>query len=271
MKLSICNDLFQGWREEAIFRFAAETGYDGIEIAPFMYEDNVKEIGHGRRQEIRDRAASFGLEIVGLHWVLVGPEGVYLTHPDREVRKATRDYLLYLIEFCGDIGGDTIVFGSPRQRNIRQDVSRKEAYQYAAEIFIKCMNYAEDRGVVICIEPLGGNETNFVTSIDEALDLVEMVNHTNFKTMVDIKAALAEKRPVKDVILEANGYLHHIHLNDYEGLAPGFGSTNFKPIIDQLEVAGYNRYLSIEVFQLKTGIKETARKSYEYLKRFIKD
>lgn len=265
MKLSICTDLFEDWPQEEIFQFIADKGYQGIEIAPVVYADNVNDISKKSRRKIKKQAAEYGLEIVGLHWVLVGPEGVHLTHPEKSIRKITRDYLLNLLEFCGDIGGEVIVFGSPRQRDLLDGVSREDGYRYAADIFSQCMGYAAERGVTICIEPLGQNETNFINSITEAIQLIEMVDHKNFQAMVDIKAALTENKPIKEIIREAAKYLYHIHLNDANGIAPGFGKTDFAPIIEELNNINYNRYLSLEIFELQASVKETAVQSYDYL------
>lgn len=35
MKFAICNETFQDWSLERGFAFAAECGYEGVEIAPF--------------------------------------------------------------------------------------------------------------------------------------------------------------------------------------------------------------------------------------------
>ncbi|MTI60397.1 MAG: sugar phosphate isomerase/epimerase [Firmicutes bacterium] len=265
MKLSICTDLFEDWPQEEVFQFIADKGYQGIEIAPVVYADNVNDISKKSRRKIKKQAAEYGLEVVGLHWVLVGPEGVHLTHPEKSIRKITRDYFLNLLEFCGDIGGELIVFGSPRQRDLLDGVNREDGYRYAADVFSQCMDYAAERGVTICIEPLGQNETNFINSITEAIQLIEMVDHKNFQAMVDIKAALTENRPIKEIIREAAKYLYHIHLNDANGIAPGFGKTDFAPIIEELNNINYNRYLSLEIFELQASVKETAVQSYDYL------
>ena len=82
MRFAICNETFQGWDWERTCRFVAETGYDGIEIAPFTLADSVTQIPAGRRREIREAAAQNNLEITGIHWVLVKPEGLYINHPD---------------------------------------------------------------------------------------------------------------------------------------------------------------------------------------------
>lgn len=269
MKLAVCNDLFQGWSEDEIFRCAAELGYQGLEIAPFMYAENVNDIDKKTRRRIKEQASRYNLKIAGLHWVFLRRNELGLTHPEKAVRKATREYLLSLIEFCGELGGEVIVVGSPQQRNLQPGVSWEEGEQYAAEIFRACMEDAAQRGVTICIEPLGPAETNFITGISEAIQLVKMVDHPNFQTMVDIKAALTEGRPLTEIIREAADHLYHVHLNDLDGIAPGFGKTDFASIIGELRKINYQRYLSIEVFKLQTSIEETAAKSHAYLTKLL--
>ena len=266
MKISICNDFFNNWSEDEIFRFISEIGFDGIEIAPFFYADNVNDISVDVRDNIKKKASQFGLEIVGLHWVLLGPKGLHLTHPNQKIRNITRDYLLSLIKFCADIGGKVIIFGSPKQRNLTPEVNKGEGFDYAADVFSQCMNYAADRDVTICIEPLGKMETNFINNISEAIKLVKRVNHKYFKTMIDIKAAITEDIPIQTVITKTAKYIHHVHLNDIDGIAPGYGPTQFKPIIKTLEDIGYNKYISLEIFKTQESIQNTAIRSLKYIK-----
>ena len=98
MKFATCNEYFEGWKIEDVFDYAAEIGYDGVEIAPFTLASSVDEIGSQRRGEIRAAAAAAGVEIVGLHWLLASPEGLYIDHPDDAIRSRTRDYLKELIQ-----------------------------------------------------------------------------------------------------------------------------------------------------------------------------
>ena len=46
MKFAICNEMFHEveWEIEKQFEVAAETGFDGIEIAPFTLAGSVHEI-----------------------------------------------------------------------------------------------------------------------------------------------------------------------------------------------------------------------------------
>ena len=105
MKYGTCNEYFEDWPIEEVFDYAGQIGYDGVEIAPFTLAPTVEEIPAERRREIRRAAEKSGVEIIGLHWLLVSPEGLYVNHPDEAIRSRTRDYFQALIRFCGDLGG----------------------------------------------------------------------------------------------------------------------------------------------------------------------
>ncbi len=62
---------------------------------------------------MREAAARNRIEIAGIHWVLVKPEGLYINHPDRTLRERTAKYFCDLVDFCADLGGKVMVVGSP--------------------------------------------------------------------------------------------------------------------------------------------------------------
>ena len=109
MKFAICNEIFQGWKIEDILGHAAGLGYQGVEVAPFTLSNSVCDIAPPERQRIRDAAAKHGIQIAGIHWVLVKPEGLYMNHPDRAIRQRTSDYFVALVDFCADLGGRVMV------------------------------------------------------------------------------------------------------------------------------------------------------------------
>src|SRR5213593_2083867 len=105
MKFAICNEIFQGWKLEETFAYAAKLGYSGLEIAPFTLANSVTDISASQRQRIREGAARNKIEIAGIHWVLVKPEGLYINHPDQAIRERTASYFCDLVDFCADLGG----------------------------------------------------------------------------------------------------------------------------------------------------------------------
>src|SRR5437764_1182374 len=105
MKFAICNEIFQGWKLDDLFPYAAKLGYRAIEIAPFTLADSVTQISSTERKKLRDSAARNRIEIAGIHWVLVKPEGLYINHPDPSIRQRTARYFCELTDFCADLGG----------------------------------------------------------------------------------------------------------------------------------------------------------------------
>jgi D-psicose/D-tagatose/L-ribulose 3-epimerase len=267
IKISICNELFQGWPIEKVFQYTAQLGYDGVEIAPYTLADSVTEISPKRRKAIRRTAEENGIEIVGLHWLLVKPEGLYINHPDEIIRIQTQEYIEALIHFCADIGGRILVHGSPHQRTVQEGWDFQESWDFAKETFKVCLKTARERNVLYCVEPLSHLWTNFINTVSEATQLVREVRHPNFKMVFDCRSASAQEKSIPEALLRAleSGYLRHVHVNDANGKGPGFGDTDFVPILKMLIKNSYKGYISVEVFDSSPDPQTVASRSIGYL------
>lgn len=267
MKFAICNEIFQGWTLEDTLGAAARFGYDGLEIAPFTLADSVTDVSAAARQRMREAAARAGIQFAGLHWVLVKPDGLYINHPDPVVRQRTARYFCDLVGFCADLGGTRIVVGSPKQRDVMPGVSPEQAAEWARETFRPAVSEAGERGVTICLEPLGPVDTNFINTAAEAVAFVRELSSPNFRIILDVKAMCAESKPIPQIIRESWPYFAHFHANDRNLKGPGFGEVDFRPIAAALEEVGYDGFVSVEVFKFEEGAEAIASRSIEYLKR----
>jgi len=271
MKISICNELFRGWPMDRIFSYAAQLGYDGIEIAPYTLADSVTEISHEKRKAIRRAAEENGIEIIGLHWLLVKPEGLYINHPDEFIRIKTQEYIEALIHFCADIGGKVLIHGSGHQRKVQEKCTFREAWEWARETFEACLETARKRNVIYCIEPLTRASTNFINTVEEALRMVKEIRHPNFKMVFDCRSATAHEESIISALLRAleSRALYHVHVNDATGRGPGFGETKFTPILKTLRESGYQRHISVEVFEYDPNPETIASRSIGYLRGIL--
>jgi sugar phosphate isomerase/epimerase len=267
MKFAICNEIFENWQLEDAMQFAARAGYDAIEIAPFTIAKNVNEISSLKRKSIREAAARNKILISGIHWVLVQTQGFHLTHPDENIRCQTSKYFSDLVNFCADIGGGSIVVGSPKQRNIAAGGHYEQAWDWATDIFREPVMKAEERGVIICFEPLAPSETNFINTAEEAVRFVGQLNTPHFKIILDVKAMCSEVKPIPQIIRESWPHFAHFHANDKNLKGPGFGEVDFDPIAMALKEVGYNKFVSVEVFNFEEGPELIATKSFDTLKR----
>lgn len=271
IRFGICNELFEGWDLARTCATVKAIGYEGIELAPFTMASDITMLGKDKRAEAKRIITDSGLETIGLHWLLAKTEGYHLTSPDPSVRFATIDYMKALIEATNDLGGSLMVFGSPKQRDIAMDISREDGERWAAEILGAISGDLEEFGVELCLEPLSTTETNFLTSIDETRALIERVGHPSVTLHLDVKAMSSDPGgTVPELIRKHGAYAGHFHANDENLKGPGMGEVDFGPIMKALTESGYDRWVSVEVFDFTPGAEETARQSLECLKRNLR-
>jgi sugar phosphate isomerase/epimerase len=153
-RYAMCNESMAGlsWAEQC--RIVSDAGYAGIEIAAFtLVRKDVLEITPSGRKEMVSTMKKAGLECVGLHWLLAPPpEGLHITTPDAAVRRKTVAYLDTLVDFCGELGGSYMIFGSPKQRDSRS-ISVEQAKKYFAGGLAAVADHAQQRGIEILVEP----------------------------------------------------------------------------------------------------------------------
>lgn len=267
MRFAICQELFVDWDWEQQCRCIAETGYTGIEVAPFTLAARPADVSADRRRQLRETAARYGLEIIGLHWLLAKTEGFHLTTADAAVRSRTADYLKELADLCGDLGGSVMVFGSPAQRNLQPGVTREAAYDHAADVFRQAMPHLQARGVYLCMEPLTTKETDFCNTCADGWELIRRVGHSHFVLHQDVKAMLGEGNSLPQLIHDYAAVTRHFHVNDSNLLGPGMGATEYRPIFTALRDSGYEGWVSVEVFDYSPGAEHIARVSLEYMQR----
>ena len=267
MKFAMCNEMFEGWPWEKVCDFVAGLGYTGLEVAPFTLADSAEHVSPQRRRELRDAAEKRGVEILGLHWLLVKPAGLYVTHPDAGIRRKTADYFVSLVHLCADLGGNVLVIGSPKQRNLLPGVTPQQAIGFAQEVFTPALGPASQRGVTLAFEPLGPEETNFLNTVAQSMELVRRIGHPNFQLNIDVKAMSTEAMPIPDVIRSAKGHIAHVQVNDPNRLGPGMGEVEYEPIVAALREVGWDGWLSVEAFDYRPGVETIARQSIEYLRR----
>lgn len=267
IRLGICNELFEGWEFDRVCRTLRAIGYEGIEIAPFTLAPRITDLTSQRRRELRSMVDDAGLTTIGLHWLLAKTEGFYLTSPDAEVRRRTGDYLVALAEATRDLGGSLMVLGSPKQRDLLPGVTYDQAAGHAADVFDRIMPSVAACDVDLCLEPLAPSETNFLNTCAQATSLIEQVGHPRLKLHMDVKAQSGETdRTVPDLIRQYAARAGHFHAQDVNLRGPGMGDVDFGPILKALVASGYDRWVSVEVFDFSPGAEETARRSLACLR-----
>ncbi len=161
-----------------------------------------------------------------------------------------------------------MVFGSPKQRDLLPGVTFEEAFDLAAEVLSGVMPAVGDLGIDFCLEPLAPSETNFLNTCEQANALIARVGHPRLKLHMDVKAQSGETgATVPELIARHASKAGHFHAQDVNLRGPGMGDVDFGPILKALVASGYDRWVSIEVFDFTPGAEETARQGIACLKR----
>jgi len=264
-KYALCNESLQefSWPEQC--EIIGNAGYDGVEIASFtLVKEGVQELTPAIRKQMVQDMKNAGIECAGLHWLLTPPpQGLHFTTPDQQLRQKTISYLDQLIDFCGDMGGKIMVFGSPPQRSTMQGISVEEATGYFADGLAQVADHAQDRDVTILIEPLPHTSTDVVNTLAEALTIIKKINHPAISTMFDFHNTPDETEPFVDLIVKYYEHIQHIHVQNMDGtlITSDNIPQDFIPVFQKLKKLNFKKWISLEVFDFKPGGKFIAEES----------
>ncbi len=269
-KYAMCNESMAelGWAQQC--QIVADAGYKGIEVAAFTFvKEGVQEISPAKRRQMVSVMKDTGLECAGIHWLLAPPpKGLHFTTTDTAVRQKTVAYLDKLIDFCGDLGGPCMVFGSPNQRST-MGIPIEEAKKYFAEGLAKVADHAQQRGVKILVEHLPKYATDVINTLAEALELAKQINHPAIQIVFDFHNAVDETEPFDVLLQKYYKNIEHIHIQEMDGKHLGIGTAvnDYAKAFQTLKDFKYDKWISLEVFDFSPGGKKIAEESMSVLKQ----
>jgi sugar phosphate isomerase/epimerase len=272
-RIALCNEVVRALDFAAQCSLAAKLGYDGLEVAPFTLSEAPHTLPTTRIAELRRIAADAAIAISGLHWLLIKPDGLSLTDPDKTIRHRTIDVMRRLVALCAELGGEYLVHGSPAQRRLPEgnptDASATDARAWAMEAFWLAADAASAAGLRYCLEPLSRNETNFINTIAEAADVIETIDRPGLYTMLDAAAATRVEADPPATLARRwlpSGLIGHVHLNDTSRLGPGQGDTPIAPILRALTDGAYAHWIGIEPFDYVPDGPTSAARAIGYVR-----
>ncbi|WP_423455161.1 sugar phosphate isomerase/epimerase family protein [Ottowia sp. VDI28] len=276
MKISLCNEVLQPLPFEQQCALAAALGYDGLEVAPFTLAEDPMRITDAEAASYARIAADHGLEITGLHWLLVAPAGLSIVSDDATLRERTAAVMERLTELCAAMGGRYLVHGSPKQRSVPPGSTPAQAWERAANCLARAARRAQACGVVYCLEPLSPRETDFINTVEQAVQMIESVGSPALRTMIDCSAAgQAEIEPVAALIGRwmPTGHIAHVQVNDPNRRGPGQGDMAFTPILSTLlamqKQGHYPGIIAVEPFDYQPDGPGCAARAIGYLRGIL--
>ena len=265
MKYSICNETYGDWSLEKTCEDIASHGYGGVEIAPFTLASDPRNITEKQAIAYGDTVRSFGLEVVGLHWLLSKPQGLHISTANDALRQESIDFAKHTVMLNAAMQGEVLVYGSPMTRNVEKGMTREEAWKRATDSFREISLECEKLGGTLVLEPLGHIETDFLTSAAEGIKMIKDINSTACKLHLDVKAMSYENKDIAQIIRDSAPWLEHFHANDPNLCGPGTGEVKYEPIYQALADIKYDKWVSIEVFKYEPSAQAIAREGITFL------
>lgn len=265
MRFAICNETFRDHDFAGSCAEAARHGYAGLEVAPFTL-GNPETLAIPEAENYGAIVRDHGLEMVGLHWLLAKTTGYHLTDPDPAIHQRTFDYARRLAEICAAMGGNIMVWGSPQQRTLAPEWSRPEAEARFIDFFQRLSPHLAALDVTVAFEFLGPSETNFINTAAETIVLLEKIASPNVRLHLDVKAMAADTKPIPQIVRDSLPWTAHFHANDPNLRGPGMGEVDFPAIAAELVRGGYDKWVSVEVFDTNVSPDTLAAESMKHLR-----
>jgi D-psicose/D-tagatose/L-ribulose 3-epimerase len=177
-----------------------------------------------------------------------------LIHPDPDIRASGIAYLKGAIQATHDLGGKNLV-GPLYSAVGRTWQSTQEERERDTDLLVDNLSqlaaFAADFDVVLCVEPLNRFETSFINLAEQAIPIVERIDHPNCQMMLDTFHMNIEEKSLGDAIRAVGPRLKHVHACENDRGAPGTGNIPWADIAKALKDINYDGPVVIESFTAK--------------------
>lgn len=236
---------------EAGFGYAADLGYDGVEVMVWADQDSQDV------RRLRQYSRAYGTPILAVHApCLLITQRVW--SPDPVVR------LRMSAEAAADLGAETVVVHPPFVWQRR----------YASRFADLVAELEESTGVAIAVEnmfpvkPLGRGRSMTVTAFSPSVDPTD-VGYANYT--IDLSHSAAAKMNALELADRMGDRLRHVHLADGSGspkdehLIPGRGTQPCGELLDVISERGFRGQVVLEVNTRRSSNAERSAQLAESL------
>ena len=217
-------------------------GFDGIEIA-------LQEKGDINTSFIKDKLSENGLVCKSL-CALVG-EGTDLRGPDKAVIEAGKSYIRDLVDVAVELEAELIVgplYSAVGRANMVEPEQKKKEWDLVRSGLKEVCSYAEDKGILLSLEPLNRFETDFINICEDAIKMIDEVGSDILGLHLDTFHMHIEEKSSADAIRAAGDRMYMLHTSENDRGAPGTGQVHWKEIAQAVKDTGYDRWVVIESF-----------------------
>lgn len=237
------------WDTVDFLGFASEAGVTGVELLSCFWRDKEKDI-----PLIDEALQKHGLKVAcfsACNNFVVADDSqrqAQLKEVTDAVDAAVHFGAKVVRVFSGDLPNDSISF--------------EQGMQYVIEGLSAAAQYAEQKGVTLCLE----NHGLFAGRSDQVMSIIREVNSHALRSTFDTGNFLLVGQSSSDAINELKGYVGHVHVKDFVpvpegttgaviraltgelflGKIAGEGAVDLKYIFGELKKSNFDGWLTVE-------------------------
>ncbi len=182
---------------------------------------------------------------------------------------AVLNYTEKVLQRCQALNIHMITWGSGGSRRLPDGFDPQRAKEQFITIARKVAMQAARYQITLALENLNSTETNFITTLADALDVVKKVDHPNFRLCADIYHMLKENEPA-GVIEKGKGYIVHCEIAEKENRTPpGTMNDDFRAYLRALKKIHYKGKIVLECRW--NNLPREAPLAYQALQKQIDD
>jgi len=248
MKYSVSNWIYSAEPLRSTFERLRRFGYDGIELKgePEQYD----------AQKVKGLCEEFGLQVFSVLGWSIWPLQRDLAMPDPQLRQKALDYASQCVDLASAVGAPLVVVipASAGRTSPMGDVTSEDAWvaaaerewNFAVESVKRAADYAEQKGVLLAVEPINRYESFLLNNVDQGIRFVSEVESKAVRLHLDAFHMNIEEEDPAEAIRKAGELLVNMHVSDSNRLAVGYGHTDFEGIVQALRDIGYQGPLTLE-------------------------
>lgn len=222
-------------------------GYDFVELL-------VPEPGELDLAETKAALGDAGLSVVLAARVNMQRN---LTGDDETARRAGVDYLKYAADCAAELGAPIVggpLYGNPlvfagRPPAPLDEATRQNRVDWCVDGLKAAAAHARSAGVTLAVEPLNRFETDFLSTTQQAVDLIDRVGEPGIGLMLDTFHMHMEEADLAEAIRLAGSKTVHFQANENHRGFIGTGMTDWTSVVRALAEIGYRGPISLEPFR----------------------
>ena len=232
------------------FKSVADMGYDVIEVCI-----ENPELIHPEVIAEEARRCGLGISICGAF----GAERD-MASPSAVRRQTAMAYLKYCVDVAQRVESPHVagpMYSATGRAELMSTAERASWLMRAAEGLRQVADYAAERAVALAIEPLNRFETDMINTVDQALELCDLIDRSNVGLLLDTFHMNIEEKRIGEAIRRAGTRLLHVQVSENDRGTPGSGHVPWLEVFEALHDVEYEGWIVVESF-LPT-VEEIAR------------